>query len=344
MAPVIAQRMKELYVPGTIVGVWAKGYEPWVAAYGVADLATGRALKLEDAVRIGSITKTFTGTVVLQLVDEGKVGLDEPVGKYLTGVPNGQNITVRQLGDMSSGLYNYSEDKTFQKNLETSPRRAWKTDELLPIAFKHPPYFAPGKGFHYSNTNTFLLGKIIEKVTGSTLHDEISRRIIAPLNLKRTVFALDGAMPDPHSHGYLYDDDIKPPKLPEDITDWNPSWGWAAGAIVSTLEDVRVYAKALGTGSLVSAKSQVERQKWANQPGPPDPRWKDLPSSYGFAMFSIGGFLGHNGGIPGFQSFMGYNPETEATVLIFCNLQNSPDGVTPADDFALRIISAMREK
>jgi D-alanyl-D-alanine carboxypeptidase len=100
--------------------------------------------------RIGSITKTFTGTVVLQLVDEGWLGLEDPISRHLTGVPNGDNITIRQLLNMTSGLYNYSEDLAFNQALDTDPERVWTPEDLFAIGLGRPPYFLPGKGFHCS--------------------------------------------------------------------------------------------------------------------------------------------------------------------------------------------------
>src|SRR5207253_2507969 len=103
---------------------------------------------------IGSNTKTFTGTVILQVVDEGNLGLDDPVSEYQPKVPNGENITIRQLLNMSSGLYNYAEDKEFNETLDSEPDKVWTPGEVVEIGFQHQPYFAPGEGFHYSNTNT----------------------------------------------------------------------------------------------------------------------------------------------------------------------------------------------
>lgn len=127
--------------------------------------------------RIGSITKTFTATVVLQLVDEHKLGLDDPVSTYLPAVPNGSNITVRQLLNMTSGLFNYTEDDGFNQMWDAQPGWVWADAELLAAAFAHPPYFPPGKGFHYSNTNYELLGMIAAKLGGAPLAELMKHRI-----------------------------------------------------------------------------------------------------------------------------------------------------------------------
>ena len=150
----INQAMRTASVPGAIVGVWGQqGQYVWAA--GIADNS-----------RIGSVTKTFTVTGVLQLVDEGKLGLDDPIAKYVDGVPSGDQITLRQLADMQSGLCNYTATDTFRDALFADPHRTFSPRELLGYAFARSAVFPPGQGFDYSNTNTVLLGLVVEKVSG----------------------------------------------------------------------------------------------------------------------------------------------------------------------------------
>ncbi|MET4584980.1 serine hydrolase domain-containing protein [Pseudarthrobacter sp. PvP022] len=132
-----------------------------------------------DHVRIGSITKTWTTTVILQLVQEGKIKLNDPVA-YCPDVPGAANITIEQLLTMRSGLYNYTEDLEVNKVLDSDPGKVWTTDELLAAAFRHPPYFAPGGGFHYSNTNTVLLGLIAEVLDGKPIAASFRDRLFTP--------------------------------------------------------------------------------------------------------------------------------------------------------------------
>src|SRR5712691_979502 len=162
LRPLVEAKMAQLGVPGLIVQVEAPGLCHWIATLGTGDVAKRRPMSLDGRVRIGSITKTFTGTVVLQLVDEGRIGLDDPISLHLSGVPNGSAITIRQLLYMSSGLYNYSEDLAFNRSLDADPQRVWTPEKLLAIGFSQPPYFPPGAGFHYSNTNSTLLGRLVE--------------------------------------------------------------------------------------------------------------------------------------------------------------------------------------
>src|SRR5918998_514296 len=177
LQPQIEEQMTNLRIPGALVYIDVPGEGTWIQAFGAGNLEASTPITPNDHVRIGSNTKTFTGTVILQLVDEGKLALDDPVSKYQLEVPNGENITIRQLLNMSSGLFNYAEDEEFNKTLDTEPQKVWKPEELVEIGFKHQPYFSPGDGFHYSNTNFILLGMIIEQLTGQPLEKEFQERI-----------------------------------------------------------------------------------------------------------------------------------------------------------------------
>jgi D-alanyl-D-alanine carboxypeptidase len=190
-------------VPGAIVGIWVPGRGTWIHAAGLADCATKRPMQVQLYTRIGSITKTFIGTLILQLVGEGRLGLDDPIQRWAPEVPNAQHITVRELLNMSSGLYNYTEDKQWgrQAFVPTGQvrTRQWAPKQLVRVAITHKPYFAPGKGFHYSNTNTILLGLIIEQLTGRPVQEVLRTRILQPLRLTHTVFPTTAAMPMPHT-------------------------------------------------------------------------------------------------------------------------------------------------
>src|SRR6202012_5705159 len=196
-------------VPGAVVGVWMPGAAAWVRAVGLGNLSPKEAMKLDDKFRVGSNTKTFVVTVLLQLVDEGKLSLDDSLAKFDVGVkvPNAENITVRELCQMRSGLldaYHAPELDSMNINAHTkiTPR------ELVAIAVKHPPLFAPGAKWNYSNTNYLLLGLIIETLTHDTAQHQIEKRLLGPLKLKNTTFPTDEVgMPAPFSHGFGLDKD-----------------------------------------------------------------------------------------------------------------------------------------
>ncbi len=334
LQPQLIEEMRALQTPGAIIFVQDPYRGTWATTLGVGDLVTRAPMRLNDHIRIGSITKTFTGTIILQLVEEGKMGLDDPVATYQPEVPNGKNITIRELLNMTSGLFNYTEDKALDQAFLAQPDRVWKPQELLAVAFQHPPYFAPGTGFHYSNTNTILLGLIIEQITGKSLAEEMQERIFKPLGMRDTILpsAASATLPAPYPRGYASNISGEcpstaptagtPPGTLCDVTNVNPSWAWAAGAAISTLHDLQIWAKALATGALVNRTMQQDRLQWVQvQSG----------VFYGLAILNVYNFIGHDGQLPGFQSFMGYETQTNATIIVLTNLDQSPV-CTPSDE------------
>ncbi len=259
------------------------------------------------SMRIGSSSKTFTVTAILMLAEEGKLGLDDPIDRYVKGVPSGKEITLRQLAAMRSGLYNYSDDTN--PKLPQQPLRQWTPRELLEIAFRHPLLFPPGSDFDYSNTNTALLGVVVEKVSGRSLASFIEQNILKPEGMARTVFPAGAEFPSPHAHGYF--------KLPDgkvvDATDWNPSWGWASGNMISTLDDMRVWARDLAIGKLISPAMKRERDRFL--PAPPEGEG----ARYGLAIENQNGWIGHNGNIMSYMAYPYYLPAERITMVVLLN-------------------------
>ena len=177
--------MRQEGIPGAIVGVWTRDGS-YVRTFGVADTATRAPMRTNFSQWIGSITKTFTVTAVLQLVDQGKVGLDDPISTYVPGVPAGDQITIRQLARMQSGLFDFLGDQAFWDSVAADPHRDWTADQVLEIAFRHPLVFAPGTDFKYTNANTVLLGLLVQAVTGQPVASYIDEHIVKPLKLDHT--------------------------------------------------------------------------------------------------------------------------------------------------------------
>jgi D-alanyl-D-alanine carboxypeptidase len=299
--------MERASVPGAIVGIWQDGREPYVRAFGVRDTATGEKMAPDLYMRIGSNSKTFTVTALLMLADQGKLGLDDPIGRYVEGVQNGDQITLRQLAEMRSGLYDYATDTN--PKMPEEPFRQWTPRELLAIAFSHKPLFPPGSKFDYCNTNTVLLGVVVEKVSGQSLSSFIEQNILKPEGLAHTVFPAGAEFPSPHSRGYL--------KLPDgkivDATDWNPSWGWASGNMISTLDDMRAWARDLALGKLLSPAMKKERDRFL--PAPPE----GDGALYGLALENQNGWIGHNGNILSYMAYPYYLPEEGITMVVLLN-------------------------
>ncbi|MER6250041.1 serine hydrolase domain-containing protein [Streptomyces sp. NPDC001584] len=313
--------LAEAKIPGVIVAVSAPGKGDYVRSFGIADKATGAPMTPNLNMRIGSVTKTFTVTALLELVDQGKVGLDDPIGTYIDGVPNGDRITLRELAGMRSGLFNYSADEDFYKALISNPDRPFTPQELLAYSFKHPVLFEPNAKFYYCNTNLILLGLVVEKVSGVPLDRFIDREVVESAGLKHTVFPTGPEFPSPHAHGYT--NQTASGKV-EDATDWNPSWGWAAGAMISDLPDMRSWAKALATGTLLTPATQAQRLDVVDA----------LPGTgYGLGIFNVQGWIGHNGSLPGYGSLVLYLPESKATLVVLVNTDIGYQGQEPSTLF-----------
>src|SRR5438132_13466261 len=196
---------KELIIPGAVVLLRTPQGE-FTVSYGTTLLGATSPPGADTHFRIASNTKTMTAAVIVLLAQEGKLSLDDPVSKYVPGVPDGDKITITELLKMRSGLYSYDDDPEFWAILDRDPTKVWSPAEVLAIAFKHPPYFPPGADFHYSNANYALLGLIAEKIDGKPLAQIMHDRLFGPLGLKNTMLPAitSNTLPEPYSHGYLY--------------------------------------------------------------------------------------------------------------------------------------------
>ncbi|MFD5915430.1 serine hydrolase domain-containing protein [Kitasatospora sp. NPDC058201] len=306
--------VREDGVPGVLAAV--KGRDGRTRNYtaGVGDLATRTKVPVDGQVRIGSNTKTFTAVVVLQLVGEGKVELDAFVDTYLPGLVrgdglDGRNITVRQLLQHTSGLPEYV-DRDFalsHKDYYSEPR------ELLDRALAQKAHFAPGTKWEYNNTNYLLAGLIIQKITGRPLGEEINRRVVDRLGLRHTYFPAPGdrTIHEPHPKGYARATEDGPLR---DYTELDPSWGWAAGAMVSTPGDLNRFFSGLIGGRLL--KPELLAQMRTTVPAP------EVGAGVGYGLglistpLSCGGVAwGHGGTIPGYRTGGGVTEDGRAVSI-----------------------------
>jgi D-alanyl-D-alanine carboxypeptidase len=295
--------------PGAIVGVRTP-QGTFTKAYGEADPIKHVPMAVDMHTRIGSVTKTFTGTLILQLEQQGKLSLDDKIDKYFPGVPNGSTITLRQLANMTSGIASYTRSAKFTDVFFEKPETIFKHDDLIAIGLAESPLFPPGEKFDYSNTNTMLLGKVVEKVTGGSFEAALQSQILDPLKMANTSWPGESTdIPTPHPQGYSLQGNAATRDNPSDATNWNPSWGGAAGEMISNMADLLVYGRALGTGQgLLDAKTQAERLK--SVPG---------PAGYGIAMGCAGGWVGHTGELPGFNTSVFYDTTSDTTVIVQVN-------------------------
>jgi D-alanyl-D-alanine carboxypeptidase len=309
----------EAGTPGALAQV-TDGRSRWFGESGLADLDTGQPRRPVDRFRVGSLTKTFTATVLLQLDAERILSLDDSVEDWLPGVVrgngnDGRNITLRQLLNHTSGIFNYNNDAGF---LATFTGESFLThrydgatpEELVRIGLSHAPVFAPGTGWSYSDTNYILAGMVIERATGHSYASQVEQRIIRPLNLHATtVPGSSAAVPGPHGRHYskLYDDD--PNAAIHDVTEFNPSVAGAAGQIISTTTDLSRFLGALLQGELLPDEQMEEMLTGVpvgdgeEFPGPAGAGDRS-PATYGLGIrsdtLSCGVTVwGHGGQVPG---------------------------------------------
>ncbi|WP_245937785.1 serine hydrolase domain-containing protein [Williamsia limnetica] len=325
----------------------------YVKSYGTVSSDSKDAPNLDTKVRIGSNTKTWTGSAIMQMVQEGKISVDDPVSKYRPDVPNGANITIGQLLDMRSGLYNYTETVTLNEALDNDPQKVWTPEQLLGLAFANPPYFPPGGGYHYSNTNTVLLGLIAEQLDGKPIAQIFQDRFFSKLNMTDSSFPAntDTSIPAPYASGYSYSGNVEtldePALSPERIaaieaggvaprvtTNDNPSWTWSAGQGISTANDLATWVKAMGDGELLDEATQKLRIDSVQATDPAKPEG----ASYGYGIAQMGPMYGHIGEMPGYNSFMGYDPASGVTMVVWANLAPTIDGNAAAAVVASKLV------
>lgn len=302
--------------PGALIRV-RDGRGGTMLTSGVADVTSGAPMRGDVAFRIGSMTKMFVATTVLQLVGEHRVVLDAPVERYLPGVVRGHGndgrvITVRQLLQHTSGIPDYLDYLSLQDVL-ANPLAHYDARDLVNLALAHPPTFAPGTGWSYSNTGYLLAGMLIEKVTGHPYGEGIRRRIIEPLGLRQTYVPGDAsAIPGPHPHGYARPG---PDATLMDLTAINPSVAGASGSMVSSGADLDRFLGALLGGGLLRP-AQLREMMRTRPTGGPD------GSAYGLGLESAplpcgGRYWGHDGGILGFATLGGATADgRQATAMV----------------------------
>ena len=328
----------EAGAPGAVALV-RTGQGTWQGVSGLSDLRAKRPARAGDRFRIGSVTKSFVAAVVLQLVGEGRLRLDDSLQQWLPGaVPDGERITIRQLLNHTSGLYNYTDDllgpllaKPTRQLYQQMAARRFTPQALVAMATRHRPLFPPGTRFSYSNTNYILLGLLVERVTGDRLAGQLQQRILAPLGLADT--ELPGSqrrIHGPHLHGYA------PPNrawLPSDgpaglidVTQANPSWAGAAGAMISSTADLARFYQALLSGRLLGPellKAMQTTVDASEQYGP--------GAGYGLGLMRLGlgcggQVWGHGGEVAGYATMAFSTQDAAHQLVLMDNLLPAPGG------------------
>jgi D-alanyl-D-alanine carboxypeptidase len=329
------QRAADALVASGAPGVYVlvqNGSRTTAVSAGYGNRARRTPMRAPDRFRVGSVTKTFVASVVMQLVAEHKVGLDDTVAQWLPGVvPNGKHIEVRQLLNMQSGLFDFLNDGdrvVTDTMLSGDFRHKWTPLELVRISTKHPPNFAPGRGWRYCNTCYVLLGLIVEKATGHSIGDEIEGRILRPNRLSATRFETTAQIAGPHTHGYA-----RIGKRLVDATNIDPSYGWSAGAVTSTAADIARFYRRLLSGRIVPHALLREM-------APTIPIGGGARYGYGLASLPLpcGPAWGHDGGAPGYRTFALTSPDGTRQAVVFANLDE--ESLTPRAQTALNELLA----
>ncbi len=335
---ILERTVNNTNIPGALLYVHLPGQGMWLGARGLADRGRGIPMVPLDRIRIASVTKTFVATIVLQLMQEGWLTLDDTVERWLPGlVPNGDRMQLRHLLNHTSGLQDYLTERLIERVIE-DPGRIWTPYELIAEPVRWPPYFAPGQPghWHYSNTNYILLGMVIEQVTGNRLEYEVYQRIVSPLGLYNTYFDPDQNRTEGIARGYVGQ---------RDYTDINLSFAWAAGGMVSTVEDLGRFAQALFGGVLLGPDALQTMLAFVEVYG----AWGSRNLVYGMGtMQSVidihsadpsawGVAWGHTGALTGYRTAMWYMPQSGITVVAAVNqmFANPNEIVTSAMDVLL---------
>jgi D-alanyl-D-alanine carboxypeptidase len=305
-------------LPAVLIGVWDGKGGSFVRAFGYADLAKKVPLTPADHFRIGSNTKTFVVSVILQLIAEGKLSLDDPVSRFSLGVaiPNGSNITVRELCNMRSGLFEAFATPQFAA-LNMIVPEGFDPRTLVGWAVKQKPYFAPGKGYHYSNTNYLLLGLIIENLTNDTVGNEIRKRLIVPFGLTQTTYPQTEAMPQPWARGYGLD----ARRNWVDVSNTIPvAFMGSAGEMISDMADIKRWIKLYATAKTGGPPGYTPQSECKQFLGNTD---------FGLGINCSAGWYGYTGALPGYNTADYYSPATGITIVAWITYQaeSPPEGV-----------------
>ncbi|WSV66018.1 beta-lactamase family protein [Streptomyces sp. NBC_01013] len=305
--------------PGAIA-VLKRGLRTEVFRAGVAETGTDRAIRTTDHMRIASTAKAYSGAVSLQLVDRGRLRLDDTIGQVLPRLPRAwHRVSLRQLLNHTSGLPDYSADPDFLDLLTANPRRHFDSRHLLDFVAAEPLEFRPGARYAYSNSDNIAVALMAEAVTGRRYEDLLARLVYRPLGLHRTSLPQSYRMPDPYMHGY----DVTPPDPPEDISEALSASGvWASGGIISTPKDMTAFIRGYAGGKLISDRTRRQQLNWvdgASEPAGPG------ENKAGLAIFEYttrcGVVYGHTGNFPGYTQLVAATPDGKRSLTFSLTTQ-----------------------
>lgn len=317
----------ELNCPGAVVAIVPATGAARTYAIGHADSEKATPMTVDLHLRIGSVSKLLVGSVVLRAVDRGLLSLDDPISKYVAGVPKGDQITIRMLGRHTSGLFDPIYSVDFRTAVAESPTRLWRPKEVLEVCFRSSAKSAPGAQTRYANIGAILLGEAVANAAKKPFPEVLRDTVLQPQGLKDTGYCRSAGPPQPTASAYRFAAESRWLGYGDhftDVTGFSASWSSWAGDMYSTIDDLAKAARPLITGELLSASSRRELLAWR----------KDASSEtdYGFLIKKTDLGVGHDGDVPGFSAAIWCSEEGQRTYVAIANLSNAADGRNPANE------------
>jgi D-alanyl-D-alanine carboxypeptidase len=327
--------------PPGVIAIVQRGERRYVHTFGVADVDTGRRIRVEDRMRIASAAKAFSGAVALSLVSQGKLSLDDTIGERLPELSEDwhetwHEVTLRQLLNHTSGIPDFSLDPGFGEALLASLTKAPPPEDLLSFVEDEPLSFEPGSEYRYSNSDNIIVALMVEAATGKSYEQQLREQVYKPLGLKNTSLPRGTDLKKPFIHGYDNDPSEQPP---EDVSELVAAgWAWASGGIVSTPADLNTFIRGYVGGRLFDSKTRAQQRRVieggsSEPPGPGN-------NSAGLALFryetKCGTVWGHTGNTPGYTQFMAASGNGRRSVTVSVNSQHTPEVGEPDVFEALR--------
>ena len=292
-------------IAGVVFGVWIDGKEVLTGALG--EQVTGVPTTRDVHFRLGNTGETMMTTLLLRLVDQGKLALDDPISKWYPDLPSADQVTLQMLASSTSGYADYATTDEFNTRLHANPFQKWEPDELLAIAMRQPPVFAPGTSWAFSDTNFLILGQILQQASGKQYPQLVKAQVLDKAGLSNTSFPTTSAIPDPVLHSYTNERGNY-----EEATFWSPSDFPNSGSVVTTLDDLGKWTTALGTGKLLSKESfdlQTGDQNVGLGPLTAD-------KHYGMGVVIVNGWTLTNPQFDGYTGVIAHLPAKKATVVV----------------------------
>jgi D-alanyl-D-alanine carboxypeptidase len=330
--------------PPGVIAVIQRGKHREVHTFGVANVRTGRPMRIDDRMRIASISKAFSGAVALSLVSKGALSLDDTIGELLSGLPDPppatwSEVTLRQLLNHTSGLPDFTGSDEFRNAVIANPTQPDPPEKLITYAYdlnNGNLLFPPGSQYNYSNSDNIAVGLMVEEATGRTYESQLQKQVYGPLGLRRTTLPVGANLKKPFIHGY----DVSPPPPPEDVSEGLAAgWAWASGGIVSTPADLNTFIRGYVKGQLYDSETRRE-QRQVIEGGSSDPPGPGKNSA-GLGIFRYetrcGTVWGHTGNIAGYTQFAAASPDGKRSATVSINTPLSPPSTGDQDAFkALR--------